>query len=264
MSGNESADVVRARTTLSARSLIASTLLGTHPPELPGRLLIALATRFGVSEGTTRVALSRMVEKGELTNVEGTYALAGPLKARQLRLDASRIGDEVAWSGRWVQAVIVAKGASATQRSQRRSDLLALKLGELREGVWLRPDNLDPQRLPAEVARLAPHVMWASMSPLDAHPELVAQLWDLAGWAATAAELQSALETSVDLLSSNDPRALPTGFEVSAAVLRHFVADPALPSRLLGEDWPGAELRRRYDSFDDLYRAALRKFFAEG
>jgi phenylacetic acid degradation operon negative regulatory protein len=46
---------------LSARSIVASTLLGCHPPELPTRALVQMGTLYGIPEGTLRVALSRML-----------------------------------------------------------------------------------------------------------------------------------------------------------------------------------------------------------
>ncbi len=55
---------------MSARSVVASVLLGSHPPELPVAALVHLCSRFGIAEGTTRVALSRMVAAGELAAVE--------------------------------------------------------------------------------------------------------------------------------------------------------------------------------------------------
>lgn len=44
---------------------------------------------------------------------------------------------------------------------------------------------------------------------------------------------------------------------MSAAVLRHLLADPLLPAELLPADWPGTRLRARYDDFDRDYRRAL-------
>ena len=71
---------------LSARSVIASTLLGTVPPRLPGRLLVAFAGEFGIQAGTTRTALSRMVDKGELRHLDGgQYELDGDLLAPLLQ-----------------------------------------------------------------------------------------------------------------------------------------------------------------------------------
>src|SRR5258705_13838493 len=49
---------------LSARSVVASMLLGTHPPRLSAAALVELCGRFGITGGTTRVALSRMVGAG--------------------------------------------------------------------------------------------------------------------------------------------------------------------------------------------------------
>src|SRR2546423_12027263 len=63
---------------LTARSVIASTLLGTEPPRMPARSLVQVAGLFGISEGTARTALSRMVASGELTADDGAYELRGP------------------------------------------------------------------------------------------------------------------------------------------------------------------------------------------
>lgn len=246
-------------TSLSARSIIASTLLGTHPPELPGRLLVALAAKFGVSEGAARVALSRMVDRGELTNSDAVYRLAGHLLDRQRRQDTSLVGAQHPWDGRWDQAVVLGP-AEPGHRSARRASLAALKMAELREGVWLRPANLDPQRLPDEPVRAAADLLWAHVVVADG-AELAARLWDLAGWARTATELTAAMTAAGEQLAKDDDDALAPGFELSAAVLRHFVADPQLPESLLPDDWPGSGLRAAYRDFDEQYRAHLRRFF---
>ncbi|MBL8774902.1 MAG: hypothetical protein JNK12_03175 [Acidimicrobiales bacterium] len=142
---------------LTARSVIASTLLGTTPPRLPGRLLVRAGALFGLAEGTVRTALSRMVAAGELVAADGTYTLAGPLLARQARQDESRravVGAEP-WDGTWAVAVVDGEPRPAPQRVELRTAATALRLAELREGVWLRPDNLDPGRLPAATAVVA-------------------------------------------------------------------------------------------------------------
>ncbi|MEZ5165995.1 MAG: hypothetical protein R2695_05705 [Acidimicrobiales bacterium] len=96
---------------LSARSVVASTLLGTVPPRLPGRLLVAFAEEFDINPGTTRVALSRMVDQGELRrDDEGTYELAGPLLARRHRQDAGLAPRTRRWAGLW-DTLIVRRGA---------------------------------------------------------------------------------------------------------------------------------------------------------
>ena len=52
---------------LTARSVLASALLGMDPPELPVAQLVRLAGLFGINENRARVALSRMVAAGEAT-----------------------------------------------------------------------------------------------------------------------------------------------------------------------------------------------------
>jgi phenylacetic acid degradation operon negative regulatory protein len=61
----------------------------------------------------------------------------------------------------------------------------------------------------------------------------------------------------VDALERGDTAALRPGFELSAAVLRHLVADPLLPIELLPRRWPGDPLRATYDRFDRSYRRLL-------
>lgn len=245
---------------LSARSVVASTLLGTHPPTLPGRLLVALATRFDIAPGTTRVALSRMVDKGELANDDGTYTLAGPLLERQRRQDRSLDPATRPWDGRWELAIAV-ESADASQRAARRASLQALKLAPLRDGVWARPANLDPDRLATEPAWTDDDLQWGIVDFGTDDAALAGRMWDLDGWACRARELLASLEGSTDLLRADDDAALAPGFELSAATLRHLLADPELPAEVLPDDWPTGTLRAAYASFDDAYRGLLRRFF---
>src|SRR5829696_4222613 len=84
---------------LTARQIVASTLLGADPPRLPSRQLVRAGELFGVAEGATRVAISRMVRAGELVARDGWYELAGALLARQARQAEGRHPVLRAWSG---------------------------------------------------------------------------------------------------------------------------------------------------------------------
>jgi phenylacetic acid degradation operon negative regulatory protein len=237
---------------LTARSVLASGLLGMDPPELPVAQLVRLTSLFGISENRARVALSRMVASGEATsNGSGTYRLAGHLVQRQARQSASRSGRTEGYSGSWWLAVVTTSGSTAETRSARRRALAYARLGELREGVWMRPDNLAvvvPEDHRADVELM-------TARPADGH-RLVGSLWDVAGWSHRADGLLAQLSA----LPPDRPDALAPGFELSAAVLRHLQADPLLPAELLPPDWPGGRLRATYDDWDARYRATLREW----
>jgi phenylacetic acid degradation operon negative regulatory protein len=248
---------------LSARSVLASVLLGTEPPWLPTPRLVRTATLFGISEGTARTALSRMVAAGEAVAERGGYRLVGRLAERQLRQAASRRADTLPWDGTWELATVDGDtGRSAADRTALREACRQLRLAELREGVWARPANLDPDRSPDAAAVVARWChRWRGARP-DPQPD-VAALWALAGWAARAEELRAEMAALVGPLEGGDRSALAPGFVTSAAVLRHLQGDPLLPPELLPRAWPGDGLRRDYDRYDGAYRAVLRAWLAE-
>jgi phenylacetic acid degradation operon negative regulatory protein len=232
--------------------VLASALLGMDPPELPVAQLVRLTSLFGLSENRARVALSRMVASGEATSDgSGRYRLAGHLAARQSRQSASRAGATAEYDGAWWLAVVTTTGSTAEVRGARRRALAYARLGELREGVWMRPANL---------ALHLPDPLDGDIELMTAHPEdavaLAHRLWDLAAWSARARHLLQRL----DLLVPDRPAALAPGFELSAAVLRHLQADPLLPPALVPADWPGASLRATYDRWDARYRTTLQEW----
>jgi len=237
---------------LTARSVLASALLGMDPPELPVAQLVRLTELFGISENRARVALSRMVASGEATSDgSGRYCLAGHLAARQSRQSASRAGATTPYDGDWWLVVVTTTGSAADVRGSRRRALGFSRLAELREGVWMRPANL-PFQLPEP---LDGDVELMTARPGDA-PGLANRLWDLSAWSARARLLLGRLHA----LAPDGPEALAPGFELSAAVLRHLQADPLLPPTLLPADWPGAPLRAAYDIWDARYRATLQEW----
>jgi phenylacetic acid degradation operon negative regulatory protein len=246
---------------LTARSVLASVLLGTDPPWLPTSLLVRTAGLFGISEGTARTALSRMVSAGEAVAEGGGYRLAGRLVARQARQAASRHPQPRRWDGTWEVAIVDGEGSrSAVDRAALRDALRSLRLVELREGAWARPDNLDPDRSPEARAVAGEQCRWWRGSVPDPLPD-PGDLWDLAGWATTADALRADMAGLLGALEAGRPDGLADGFVTSAAVLRHLQADPLLPTELLPAGWPGTALRAEYDRYDAAYRSVLRGWF---
>ena len=244
---------------LTARSLVASMLLGTHPPRLPVSALVAAAELFGLSEGACRTTLSRMVIAGDLTTNDGWYELAGALIGRQRRQDIGRQGTRQPWDGSWLVMIVTADRRMPSERVDARTTLTEHRYAELREGVWVRPANLVEDD---DVMHLTSQGWQAGVMVFD--PQLkVDQLWPLREWQVQAEGLQQALTDLIPPLEVDDRTVLARGFIVAAAALRHLRQDPLLPDELLPEGWPGRLFRDDYDRFDEAYRRVLRDFFRE-
>lgn len=220
--------------------------------------LLRITQLFGLPDGTVRTALTRMSRNGDVrTDGDGTYELSPRLVARQARQGESRAGTVVEWNGRWRTAVVSGSARTAAQRTALRSAMSQLRLAEVREGVWSRPDNLDPERLSEARAVVDAQCRWWSANPDDDETALAASLWDLDGWTGGAMRLRKDIGLLRPLLEVGDTDALRPGFVLSAAVLRHLQADPLLPPELLPRRWGGDALRREYDRFDAAYRSLL-------
>ena len=226
---------------MPARSVVLSVLLGAHPAWATAADLLRLTADFGIRETTLRVALTRMVSAGDLIRSEDGYRLSERLLARQRRQDDALNPPTRRWDGNWVTAVVTAVGTDARARAALRTALVDNRFGELREGLWLRPDNLAVS-VPAQIARRV-RIMHARD---DAPAELAGLVWDLPGWAATARRL---------LREMSRADRIPVRFAIAAAMVRHLQTDPVLPAELLPGDWPGDDLRARYADFAALMMA---------
>jgi phenylacetic acid degradation operon negative regulatory protein len=245
---------------LSARSVMASLLLGRRPPAAPVADLVRWCALFGISEGTARVALHRMAAKGEIAATDGVYRLAGRLARRQQRQDTSlapRVGD---WDGDWRVAVVVAPRRSAATRAGLRDAMRRLHFAEQREGVWLRPDNLGRD------VRAAAHRQceWFVARPEDDAVELTSRLFHPDRWAKRADGLAERLTGIVDRLEAAPPSVLADAFVAGAAALHHIGADPLLPRPLLPAEWPGERLRTEYARYQRAFDAVARDWFRAG
>jgi phenylacetic acid degradation operon negative regulatory protein len=241
---------------LTARSVVASVLLGMRTPELSGQRLVRTAELFGLAEGTTRVALSRMVSSGELVASEGRYRLAGALLDRQARQQGSRRPALTDWDGAWVVAVVERAGPRPPgARVELRRALVAARLAEWREGVWARPANLV-------MGEGDPACTWlaARLGDRAAGKGLAERLWDLDGWKARADRLRERMSSTIGDLEARHTDALAPCFITAAAVVRQIHNDPLLPGDLLPPRWPGQSLRAEYDRYEEAYQALLRAF----
>jgi phenylacetic acid degradation operon negative regulatory protein len=220
---------------MTARSVVLSVLLGAHPAWASASELIRLTADFGIKETTLRVALTRMVSAGDLLRSADGYRLSDRLLARQRRQDEAMRPRVRAWRGDWIMLIVTSVGTDARTRATLRTTMHYKRFGQLREGVWMRPDNLDLELDPEVTTRV--RVLRARD---DAPAQLAGQLWNLPAWAETGDRLLDEMAQASDV---------PGRFVVAAAMVRHLLTDPMLPAELLPADWPGARLRAAYHDF---------------
>jgi phenylacetic acid degradation operon negative regulatory protein len=220
---------------MTARSVVLSVLLGAHPAWATAAELVRLTDDFGIKETTLRVALTRMVGAGDLVRSNDGYRLSDRLLGRQRRQDDALHPPIREWDRSWITVVVTAVGTDARTRAALRLALQHSRFAELREGVWLRPDNLVTD-LPDEVRRRV-RVLRASD---DAPAELAATLWDLPAWSKAGHRLLRDMDRAAGI---------PERFAVAAAMVRHLLTDPVLPAGLVPTDWPADRLRLAYADF---------------
>jgi phenylacetic acid degradation operon negative regulatory protein len=205
-----------------------------------------------------------MVANGELTSDNGSYSLSGHLAERRRGIDdvARRAESEARrWDGTWETTVVLLERRDAGDRLELRKAAKALRLAEIREGVWIRPANLDPKRMPQSRAVLDEQCVHFLGARSDIAPDTVRSLFAVEAWSRDAKRLIRAMEDEMDAARAGveDTKATLTyEFALSIAVVRHLQRDPLLPAALLPEKWPAAGLRGTYRRFDDAFQSRMR------
>ena len=160
-------------------------------------------------------------------------------------------------AGGWPSSAPTGRGTAA-DRAEVRAALAAARLAELREGVWLRPDNLDG----TDADRRAP-APFRAPSPDDDPAALAAELWDLDGWAQRGRRPAApdgrprrprSRRGDTGALARRLRRCRPTCCATSSTTR-------CSPTALLPAGWPGAALRADYDHYDAAYREVLATWF---
>jgi phenylacetic acid degradation operon negative regulatory protein len=238
---------------LSARSVMASLLLGRHPARARGRELVRWCGLFGIAPGTSRVALHRMTTAGELRRDGDAFELVGALARRQTEQEVALARVSGPWDGGWRMAVVVGPSRSAAVRADMRVELRRARLAEWREGVWLRPDNVPVIE--------DPRATWLNARPRADSVGLARELFAPQRWDAEARRLAKHLDGATADLGRRGSDAIAPAFVAGAAALRHIRSDPLLPAELLPDGWGGDTLRARYETYREEFNVTAREWF---
>ena len=240
----------------SARSIVLSVLLGSHPPEMPVAPLLEFTGLFGISDGTVRTALSRMSAAGEVESNDGVYRLGARLLDRQSQQDTGRTNPPANWDGDWWIAVVLSERRSVADRRFFRSSAQGARLGELRPDTWLRPANID---IPTDL----PDVALTRGQLVTGDPEeLVEKLWDLEALDMNARALLVRVTQTGEILESDEPTdpELAEAFTVLATCLRYLRTEPQLPAEFAVGS-ASNDLRTRYGEVEQRFQDELAAFF---
>ncbi len=239
-------------TSLTTRSIVLSLLLGPHPPVMPVSAVVEFCGLFDVAPGTVRTALSRMVDRGELTTDDASYSLSGRLLTRQREQDTGRRRAPAEWDGEWHVVIVTAERRTTTERRDFRARAIGSRLGELRPDIWMRPANIEIPDLPDCLVTRGP------LTGAD-EQSIVGQLWDLEQIDRQSRLRRTDLDRAAEQLERDGPGGLATAFDALALALRHLRTEPQLPTALHPAT-AGDELRARYDDVERRFRHELQVF----
>ena len=253
-------------TPLTARSVLASVLLGTDPPWLPTPLLVRTTALFGITEGSTRTALSRMVAAGEAVASDGGYRLVGPPgrpPATPVGQPPGRRPGPGTAPGSWppstaTRAAPAADRADAPRRA-RRAPAGRAPRGRRGAGPTTSTRTARPTR-PRGGRRWC--VRWTRRPPRSGARRRLGAVGTSRRGRRRARTLRDEIAGLLRAARARRRRRPgATASSLSAAVLRHLQADPLLPDALLPSGWPGAALRAEYDRYDTAYRPRSAAWF---
>ena len=243
----------------TSRSFVLDLLSTLRRGAMPVRALIEAAARFGIAEGSVRVALTRLLAEDLVERDErGQYRLGAaalPIRSRVAAwrdLDA-RVGP---WSGDWVGVLGSPPASRAVQRKSTRA-LALLGFRTLVRGLSVRPDNLtggiDAMREELAALGLAPGSIVCALRDLDPVTDARARaLWDAEALVTSYRRHCRAIEASTRRLRASAPEvAMVESFRVGGAALRALATDPLLPEPIVPARERAALVAamRDYDAF---------------
>ncbi|UZN01618.1 PaaX family transcriptional regulator C-terminal domain-containing protein [Cellulomonas sp. S1-8] len=244
---------------------LLTTVLGEYldsaDAELPSAAVVAALHEFGISPGSARAALSRLVRRGLVAvRREGRTPLYH-VTASAIARHRSTMHRFLAfgavprtWDGEWLVVSYSLPESRQAQRHALRKVLGGLGFARLYDSVWINPDP-DPDPVRAALDGLLAGVPGARWSVMHSRfegatgPGGPAAAYDLASLAsayrAFVAE-HAALLAAVRAGAVGPAHALVARATLMDAWRRFSVVDPDLPDELLPTPWPRAEARATF------------------
>lgn len=236
--------------------------------------LVELLNEMGFSEGASRIALGRLVNRGLLQRVkEGRLVYyASSSRLDQLLAEGDRrifrLGWAVeSWDGRWTMLWHAIPETRRVERARLGRRLRFLGFGSVQDGTWVSPHNreADVVKLLTEnhVEQYAGVLIGRPAKRLDL-AAMIARAWDLED---LASRYESFVETfgryrsrrAQSLLSNREAFFVRTG--VVHAFRRFPFVDPDLPEELMVRNVPRREAATIFHEVYDGLESPAQEYF---
>ena len=225
--------------------------IGRDEAAVPGPVLITVLSDLGLSESAARAAILRLRRQGWLSSERHGrhtyYAPTATIHARQQRVQDHFTTASPPWDGAFHGLIYEVPERHRAYRDRLRRCARLLGYASLRGGLLIAPTDgfIELQSLLSELPNEA-HLLPAriELAPADAR-RLAHRLWALDALAENYRARLVAVRDAINA-AAGDPPAGPHALRAFAAATQPIYAaisqDPLLPSELLPDDWPAAEL----------------------
>ena len=261
-------DLVDLARPLTARSVLASALLGATEPSLPVAALVMTAGLFGISSGATRTCRWRMVANGELTAQETARTTSPARSSNGANVSTTPPAPAYVsahpWDGTWGARRRRHRRRSTSTRPPRSAPgAAALHLAESAKARGPARRTSTLQRVPAARAVIAEQCVEFHSRRHRPHRSTTSSPCSISRPGRARAQPAGDRVSTTSDLTLGPPRAhdvtdvLTFRFLLSIAVIRHLQRDAHLPTRLLPPDWPAEQLRAGYRRHDIAFKHDL-------
>lgn len=245
-------------------SFFGGVVMGRDLPPLPSAVFLRLLSKLGVTEAAGRATLARMTRKGLLERTQVgrvAYYRLSPSSQVLVRKADQRVSAAAPFEHPEDEWTILSYSVPESRRDFRhrvRATLTWAGFGGLRDGVWIAPGRVDVASVLADagLAEVAALGEWFAASPL---PAVRVEAFIHRAW--PVEHIRRCHEGFIQAWRAGPPGADPLAeiTQLGADWLHVLRADPGLPARHLGADWPAAQSAAVYRrAYDALLPAAVR------
>ncbi len=222
---------------LSLRSLMGT--LAFSRGKVTRDSLVCLGIAFGEPLEQTEEAITGAIADGKIAIGDDNVVSPGIRNEQRIRSHArARTHSSPIWDGTWVRVAFPDGLDHPGVPDSVRNLLKADRLGELRPGIWLRPDNLGTMAKLSDAASPSQAYL-PSITRVERPRHKASLLWPLEEFSRRSIILADATESFCEQTTIDPDSHVPQGWILMIALMTQIGFDPLLPPALLPAPWGG-------------------------